>query len=589
MTETMDKSRSKVRGVGATPVSPTYARKPWLGLYRDGAPATIVAQHADLLSIFKAAVERAASSVAVQYFDGVLTYQQLDTMSDHLAMWLAEKGVAKGDRVAVILQNVPHFVIAQVASWKIGAVPMPINPMNRHRELTMLFTDGGPKAVICHQENHDVVALALGAAGLPKTVQILPVDAREFQTRNDRRVLPSGDRAPSGDGSNFEEVIRSSEKKSFVGGESVSQDIAFLVYTSGTTGVPKGAMITHGNASFNSQVYRDWMGLEEGGGILGIAPLFHVTGLIGHIAAAFLCAAPLVLSYRFDPEVMLESIVEHRPQFIIGAITAFVAMMNAPSCGRHSFESIRRIYSGGAPIPPAVVDQFEEKCGHYIHNGYGLTETTSPSHCVPFGRRAPVDPTSGALSVGVPVFNTDVLIMDEAGKAAPIGELGEIVTKGPQVVPGYWNKPEETAESIPDGWLRTGDIGFMDADGWFYLVDRKKDMINASGYKVWPREVEDVLYTHPAVREAAVIGVPDEYRGETVKAVVSLKAGQEVAPQDLIAFCKERMASYKYPRAIDVISDLPKTVTGKILRRELRDKERQPARPMPLKPSAFSP
>jgi long-chain acyl-CoA synthetase len=211
--------------------------------------------------------------------------------------------------------------------------------------------------------------------------------------------------------------------------------------------------------------------------------------------------------------------------------------------------------------------------GAYIHNIYGLTETTSPSHCVPIGTRAPVDAGSGALSVGVPIFNTVVRLVDDDGNEVAPGEVGEIVTSGPQVVSGYWNKPEETEHAFPGGALHTGDVGVMDADGWFYIVDRKKDMINAAGYKVWPREVEDGLYAHEAVREAAVVGVPDEYRGETVKAFVSLNPGASVDEATLIAFCKERMAAYKYPREIVFLDELPKTASGKILRRELRDTE----------------
>jgi long-chain acyl-CoA synthetase len=207
-----------------------------------------------------------------------------------------------------------------------------------------------------------------------------------------------------------------------------------------------------------------------------------------------------------------------------------------------------------------------------------LTETTSPSHCVPFLQRAPVDPTSGALSVGVPTFNTVVHVVDEEGQDVPVGEIGEFVTSGPQVVPGYWEKPDETANAIPGGALKTGDVGFMDEQGWFYVVDRKKDMINVAGYKVWPREVEDILYQHPAVREAAVVGVPDEYRGETVKAFVSLRPNQTADEAELIAFCKERMAAYKYPRQVELVDELPKTVTGKVLRRELRDRERTTAK-----------
>jgi long-chain acyl-CoA synthetase len=329
-------------------------------------------------------------------------------------------------------------------------------------------------------------------------------------------------------------------------------------------------MTTHRNIVFNAQSYRDWVGLGTDDVILGVAPLFHITGLIGHIAIAMLLPATLVLAYRFEPAMMLDVIRDTRPTFTVGSITVFIALMNTAGAASGDFESLAKIYSGGAPIPPSTVEEFRSRLGQYIHNIYGLTETTSPSHAVPLGTEAPVDPTSGALSVGVPIFNTIVRIAGEDGKDLPAGEVGELVTEGPQVVAGYWQKPAETENALGGGRLRTGDVGYMDEEGWFYIVDRKKDQINVSGYKVWPREVEDILYQHPAVREAAAVGVPDEYRGETVKAIVSLRPGQSATPQELIDFCRERMAAYKYPRLVEIIDELPKTVTGKILRRELR-------------------
>jgi long-chain acyl-CoA synthetase len=353
-------------------------------------------------------------------------------------------------------------------------------------------------------------------------------------------------------------------------------DVAFLTYTSGTTGPPKGAMNTHRNVVFTAQAYRDWIGLDEHDVVLGVAPLFHITGLIGHLAAGVLTGMPIVLSYRFDPEVALDLIERHGVTFTVGSITVFIALMNAPSAADRDTSAFRKLVSGGAPIPPSTVEAFEARFGAYIHNIYGLTETTSPSHCVPIGTRAPVDPTSGALSVGVPIYGTVVRVVDDQGNDVAPGEVGEFVTEGPQVVPGYWNKPEETEHAIPGGRLHTGDVGFMDEDGWFYLVDRKKDQINAAGYKVWPREVEDVLYAHPAVREAAVVGVPDAYRGETVKAFVSLRPGASADADELIAFCRERMAAYKYPRQVEFVDELPKTASGKILRRELRDRAGTP-------------
>jgi long-chain acyl-CoA synthetase len=332
-------------------------------------------------------------------------------------------------------------------------------------------------------------------------------------------------------------------------------------------------MNTHRNVVFNSRAYQRWMDLTPEDSVLGVAPLFHITGLIAHVGVALLVPMPMVLGYRFEAATVLDMIERHRPTFTVGSITVFIALMNDPSCATRDLSSLTKVYSGGAPIAPTVVERFEHEVGAYIHNIYGLTETTSPSHGVPMGRRAPVDPTSGALSVGVPMFNTVVRVVGEDGQDVEPGEVGEFWTSGPQVVPGYWGKPDETAHALPGGELHTGDVGFMDDDGWYYVVDRKKDMIIAAGYKVWPREVEDVLYQHPAVLEAAVIGIPDEYRGETVKAFVSLRAGQDVSEADLIAFCKERMAAYKYPRSIELVSELPKTVTGKILRRELRAAE----------------
>jgi long-chain acyl-CoA synthetase len=337
-------------------------------------------------------------------------------------------------------------------------------------------------------------------------------------------------------------------------------------------------MNTHRNVVFNSQAYRQWMYLNPDDVVLGVAPLFHITGLIAHLTVGLLVPMKIVLGFRFDPKTVLDLIEAHRPTFTVGSITVFIALMNTKTAGERDLSRLTKVVSGGAPIAPSIVDAFDEKLGAYIHNAYGLTETTSPSHAVPFGKRAPVHSGTGALAVGVPVFNTIVRVVGEDGKDLPPGEVGEFVTSGPMVVSGYWEKPEETEHAIPGGQLHTGDVGVMDEDGWFYIVDRKKDMIVASGYKVWPRDVEDVLYEHPAVREAAVVGVPHEYRGETVKAFVSLKAGQSVSEQEVIAFCKERMAAYKYPREIEFIDEVPKNASGKVLRRELRDQAISAAR-----------
>jgi long-chain acyl-CoA synthetase len=550
----------------------TYDERPWLARYDPGQPPDLKLEHSDALALFRAAVTRNPDGDAVRYFDGRITLRELDEVSDAFAAGLLDSGLAAGDRVALYLQNVPQFVIGLLGTWKAGGVALPINPMNRQRELELLLTDSGARVLVCLRSLYrDVAADVVGRTAVQTVVT---TSEREYQTRDDPRAFPDGTQADDLTGTvDMAGLIerfrgRVPPPVSFSPG-----DTAFLTYTSGTTGPPKGAMNTHGNVVFNSQAYREWCHLGADDVVLGVAPLFHITGLIAHVTVSLLLGAPLVLFHRFEPSLAIETIHEHRPTFTVGSITVFIALMNAPNAERDALESLTKIWSGGAPIPPSTVKAFSAAFGQYIHNIYGLTETTSPSHGVPAGAEAPVDEASGALSVGVPIYNTVVRIVGDDGQDLLPGEIGEIVTTGPQVVSGYWGKPEETERAIPGGALHTGDVGYMDEAGWFYIVDRKKDQINAGGYKVWPREVEDVLYEHEAVREAAVVGVPDPYRGETVKAFVSLRPGRTVTAEELIAFTKERMAAYKYPRQVEFLDEIPKTVTGKLLRRELRARE----------------
>ena len=541
---------------------------PWLPRYDPGQPATLTPEFTDALSMFRATVARTPDTDALRYLGGRITYRELDELTDAFAAGLLDAGFAAGQRVALYLQNVPQFVIGLVGTWKAGGIAVSINPMNRERELELLLRDSGATVLVCLQSLYRDVAEGVLAGTDVRTV--LTTSELEHRERDDERLFPGSARIELTGTVDLAGMLESFRGQTPPAVSHDAADTAFLTYTSGTTGPPKGAMNTHGNVVFNSQVYRDWCAIGGDDVVLGVAPLFHITGLIGHIGVALLAGAPLVLFHRFEPAAAIDVIRAERPTFTIGSITVFIALVNAPNAERDALASLTKIWSGGAPIPPAAVKGFTETFGHYIHNAYGLTETTSPSHLVPAGARAPVDEASGALSVGVPVYDTVVRILDEDGSELPTGEVGEIVTSGPQVVSGYWNKPEETALAIPGGALHTGDVGYMDADGWFYIVDRKKDQINAGGYKVWPREVEDVLYEHEAVREAAVVGVPDEYRGETVKAFVSLRPGRTADEAELIAFCKQRMAAYKYPRQIEFLDEIPKTVTGKLLRRELR-------------------
>jgi long-chain acyl-CoA synthetase len=545
----------------------TRTERPWVALYDEGLPAEIELEHDSALAMFEHTVQRAADRTAIRYFDAELTWADVDRLSDALAVGLAELGVAPGDRVGLYLQNVPAFVMAMVAAWKAGAIMVSLNPMYKAREVKEILDDSGATALVALDTLYaDVAADVVPQTNVKAVVTTSPLDFAPEGTP----ALENIERRRCEGTHDLLELTRAHEGNTPSPVDLGPDDVAFLTYTSGTTGPPKGAMNTHRNVVFNAQAYRDWMRLTEDDSVFAAAPLFHITGLIGHVAVSMLVPMPLVLFHRFEPGLALEVAERAKPTYTIAAITAFIALLNHPDSRTRDLSSLKTVYSGGAPIPSATVEAFEERFGAYIHNIYGLTETTSPSHAVPLDRRAPVDEGSGALSVGVPVFNTVVKVVGEDGEELPPGEVGEFVTSGPMVVPGYWEKPEETEHALPGGALRTGDVGFMDADGWFYLVDRKKDQINASGYKVWPREVEDVLYGHPAVREAAVVGVPDEYRGETVKAFVSLKEGESAGEDELIAFCKERMAAYKYPRMVEIIDEVPKTATGKILRRELR-------------------
>ena len=531
-------------------------------------PATSVESgFATALDMARSACRRRQDAPLVHYFGTALTGGEVDAASDALAAALAARGVGQGDRVALYLQNVPQLPIGLIAAWKLGAIAVPVNPMLRERELADVLADSGATAIVSLEQLHeDVTRHALAGSAVRTAISSSPLDYLDAPPS----MLSDIGRRPQADAEDFRALVAAHAGQRPPDVRVEPDDVATLVYTSGTTGPPKGAMNLHRNIAFASTVWRDWPGLRDDDVNLGLAPLFHITGLIAGLGVSLAAAAPLVLGYRFDPAATLELIARHRPTFTVAAITAYQALMRAPGFDAADFGSLRAAYTGGAPVAPAVAEAWRSATGVRLHNAYGLTESTSPLTLTPLGAEGRVDPASGALSVGVPVYDSRVEILGDDGAALPPGEIGEIVATGPQVVPGYWRKPDETAIALPDGRLRTGDVGYVDGDGWVYLVDRRKDLIIASGFKVWPREVEDVLYTHPAVREAAVVGVADAYRGETVKAYVSLKAGAEVTVEELVAHCKQRMAAYKYPREVEVVDELPKSPTGKILRRSLR-------------------
>ncbi|WP_406181651.1 AMP-binding protein [Streptomyces sp. NBC_01006] len=564
--------------------SSRYAAKPWLGLLGPAQRAP-VSPPPSLLHAFRDAVARAPERTALAYFDGRIGYAETDALSDSVAGHLAAHGIGRGDRVAVMLQNTPHFVLAVLAAWKAGAVVVPLNPMYKSGEIGHILRDSGAAALVC--DGRAWTAYVAGAASGTGVRVALTASDRDFQTRNDPRVFAAGepdaaDPAPSEPApaepatapvapADLTAVARRGHPAPPDPGLTAA-DTALISYTSGTSGTPKGAMNPHGALTHNAVRQVTGHPLPEGATYFALAPLFHITGMVCELGACFANAGTLVLAHRFDAGVVLDAFLAHRPAYTVGPATAFMALAAHPEATADHFASFQVLSSGGAPLPPALVERLRAAFGFYLRNGYGLTECTAPCASVPVHLEAPVDPASGTLSVGLPGADTLVRILDEHGAEVPFGESGEIAVRGPQVVPGYWGLPADTAKAFPDGELRTGDVGFMDADGWLYVVDRKKDMINASGFKVWPREVEDVLYTHPAVREAAVVGVPDPYRGESVKAYVSLRPGASVQPEELSAYCAARIAAYKYPRQVEILPVLPKTTSGKILRRELRDR-----------------
>ncbi|MEU6318925.1 AMP-binding protein [Streptomyces sp. NPDC047009] len=542
-----------------------YAAKPWLALL-DDAQRSPVSPADSLVHALRGAP---ADGTALAYFDGRMSYAELDALTDSVAGYLVGRGLERGDRVAILLQNSPHFVLALLGAWKAGATVVPVNPMYKSGEVTHVLKDAEVTALVCSDRAWESY-LRETAAGSPVRI-VLTACELDLQTRGDARVLTFERLEQAADADDLLAAARQGHKAP-EGRDPAPSDIALISYTSGTSGTPKGATNTHGNIMYNAERQRTGLGLPEQPVYFALAPLFHITGMVCELVACLNSRGTLVLAYRFEPGVVLDAFAEHRPHYTVGPSTAFMALAAQPSVTPGHFSSFRVISSGGAPLPPALVEKFRAGFGPYVRNGYGLTECTAPCAAVPPGREAPVDPESGTLAVGVPGPDTVVRIVDDQGEEMPFGRQGEIVVRGPQVVPGYWRRPEATAETFPDGELRTGDIGFMDEQGWLYVVDRKKDMINASGFKVWPREVEDVLYTHPAVREAAVVGVPDGYRGETVKAYISLRPGAVADPDALAAYCKERLAAYKYPRQVEILPDLPKTASGKILRRELRSR-----------------
>lgn len=487
---------------------------------------------------------------AVTYRHRRLTVREIDRMSDALAAALEARGVDKGARIAIHLQNVPQYAVILLALWKLGAIGVLINPMYFGRELKVIINDADPVGIIA--TNTNVSQVREGLVDTP--VQWILGTSDEF----------------GGDQDELMTLIEQHDGQQPTHVEVDPRDVAMLVYTSGTNGPPKGAMNSHSNILAVVSSFARLAGIDRGSVAFALAPLFHITGAVLLGALPLTCGADLVFAGRFTPETALDAIRDHNITFTIGSITAYTAMMNSPHATAQNFSSATTLFSGGAPVPFSMVTRFGERFGRYIYNAYGMTETTSGVIAVPPGETAPVEPRRGTLSVGKPLPGVQATVVDTDGHPLGANSEGELTIEGPQVISRYWRNPEASQDAIMHGRLRTGDVAVVDDKGWIYIVDRIKDQINVSGYKVWPREVEEVLYEHPAVHEAAVIGIPDEYQGESVAAYISLRQGASVTGPELIAFTRERLAPYKRPRHVEVVAELPKTQTGKIQRRLLR-------------------
>lgn len=550
-----------------------YDDKPWEKTYPDWFSPAFPETAETVLEKFRRAVANSPENVCIQYFDSAYSFAEVENMSVALAAALADHGIGAGDRVMLVLQNTPQSVIASVAVWLRGGVVLPVNPMYTTKDLAHLLEDSGAKLVICEE------------ALFEKTVRDAAGD-RPIITTSPLDLLRTGDAIPGqledccketpDQAQDFMALIEKNSGRPLDAVQIGSADLAYLVYTSGTTGPPKGAMISHANIDHNCHVYETTARMDQSDVVLGIAPMFHITGIVAHQAIAFHLGIPVVLFNRFDAGDVLRLIEKYKVTFTVASITVYIALLDYPELKSFDISHFVKAYSGGAPVSPSTVKKFQDAMGLTIYNVYGLTESSSPATIAPLGKNGPVDEESGALSVGliIPGIEAWVVDVDNPETVLPPGEEGELVLRGANMVRGYWEKPVETANAIRDGRFFTGDVAKIDEQGWCYIVDRKKDLINVSGFKVWPRDVEDVLYQHPGVKEAAVVGVPDSYRGETVKAFVSLSEGYQgqTTPEELTAFCKERLAAFKYPRIVEIIDEVPKTTTGKMLRRELRDR-----------------
>lgn len=556
--------------------------KPWLKHYEPGVPANLTYPDVPMHHFLEQAATKYPNNPVTIFgngsaLDAQLTYRELNEHVNRLANALMAMGVKKGDRVALYLPNCPQYVIGYYATLKIGAIVAPNNPLYVPRELEFQVNDAGAETIICLSRFYPNVQKIRANTKLKNVIvanikeyfspilKLLFTLAKE-KKEGHRVTLDPGDKW-------FPDVIASAPAtKPNV--EVKSSDTAVLLYTGGTTGVPKAAEITHKNLVANALQCKAWLpSLQEGKEItLTALPLYHSYAMTTCMNFSVITAGAMVLIPNpRELESVLKAIDHHKPTLFPGVPTMYTAINNFPGLSKYNLKSIKACLSGASGLPAEVQTKFQNLTGARLVEGYGLSEATPVTHANPvFGENR-------IGTIGLPWPDTDAKIMDiDTGeKEMPVGESGELVVKGPQVMKGYWNRPDETAKTLRNGWLYTGDIAQMDADGYFKIVDRKKDMIIVGGFNVYPRDVEEVLFQHPKILEAAVAGVPDPKSGERVKAYIVLKPGQTATVEEIMEYCRENLTGYKRPHEIEFRDSLPKTMVGKILRRQLVEEEKK--------------
>ncbi len=517
----------------------------------------------------KATAARLPRKTALVFYGREISFAELDEASDRFAAWLRGRGVGPGDRVALYLENCPQFAMAHFGALKVGAITVALNPMHKAHELGHELEDSGARVVVAADAGREVVEGVCDRTALDTAVL---VSYRDYLPEEPTLPLPpslleDAPRRPRG-WEDFQTIVGSAATLRALEPRA-RHDTALIQYTSGTTGAPKGAELTHGNVTANCELIRAFFGIGAADVLLGVVPWFHITGMEVQLNLMAYTGATLVALHRFDVEAALRAIQRYRCTVTTLIATINVAILNHEATPSYDLTSLRLCTSGGAPVPAEIARRWEATTGHPLVEGYGLTETTAPTHSNP-----PHRPRYGTVGVPLPYTGVRIVSLEDGVTEVAPGESGEIAVRGPMVTKGYWGRPEATTEAIPDGWLRTGDIGRVDEEGYFTIEERKKDLIKASGYSVFPAEVEAIMYRHPAVAEVGVVGVPDPYRGEDVLAFVVRRTGATATERELVEWCRAEMAVYKAPRAVRFVAALPKTGSGKIVKRALREQAR---------------